>query len=529
MFAKLARTIKIAVCRREMLQIRGFLVVSVVCTSFVGGCFSSGSSKPTAKDVDTEALALELNENAVHQMPLKTEDSKKDEQLQKAYLDSFGYTAALRREPTKHAGTLDEEALKEFQRFMSINPVGHNDQITNTRTKSAMLRKRCANVDKPPESRKTKLWEKTTITYRIISYPVGLNASDVKELVTQAFRAWEIVIALDFMEARREQPLSDVDIVFEFSDRNALNKNDKTGFAVAGATSPVNSHIWIKQSERWGTFQKQEAGRLDIFLTIVHEIGHALGLQHSTDQSSVMFPIFQRQVGEELPVINSDDVERLRNLYDPQNEVVAPIPDTGVKTDNEHEDCPTALWSITQTPSGRYALFVDDLVYQLNQNKALIGGPVKIQSLFPGGPRKISVAVSDGNRVSLIEEKLIYAYEEDESTGKYQLLTDYPKRIHSMVLFYPSIGFPLSNGSVILIDGGVFATYNMEENSPSFLNDKNIFFPNLPEGLRSGIIDRSVPGSHVYDMFASDTVHKYDMYQKEVTASQPLSKFVRCK
>jgi hypothetical protein len=79
------------------------------------------------------------------------------------------------------------------------------------------------------------------------------------------------------------------------------------------------------------------------------------------------------------------------------------------------------------------------------------------------------------------------------------------------------------------IQGGVFATYNMEENSPSFLNDKNLYFPNLPEGLRSGIIDRSLPGSNMYDMFTSDSVHKYDMYKKEVSSVQPLRDYVRCK
>jgi hypothetical protein len=103
----------------------------------------------------------------------------------------------------------------------------------------------CANVDKPEENKNMKLWEKTTITYRVLSYPVGLNSSDVKfvflttvvvshcdfyrELIAQAFRAWEIVIALDFLEARREVPLSEIDIVFEFSDKNELNKNDLTG------------------------------------------------------------------------------------------------------------------------------------------------------------------------------------------------------------------------------------------------------------------------------------------------------------
>jgi len=518
-----------------MLQVRGFLLISVLFTSFVGGCFSSGSSKSEKdelakhpKESEAAALAMELKENTI-EGPHRNEDMSTEEKLQKVYLNSFGYIDEVRREPTKHTDSIDDEALKEFQRFMSINPVGKANPMTNTRTRSAMLRKRCANVDKPQENPNMKLWEKTSLTYRILSYPIGLNASDVKELVAQGFRAWEIVIALDFSEARPEIPINEVDIFFEFSDRSQLNKNDKTGFSVAGATSPVNSRIWIKQAERWGTFQKQEAGRLDIFLTIVHEIGHVLGLQHSTDQSSVMFPIFQRQVGEELPVINSDDVERLRNLYDPQNEVIAPIPDTGVSTDNQHEDCPAALWTITQTPSGKYMLFVDELVYQFNEKRVLISGPSKIQQVFPNAPRKISVAISNGRMVALIEEKLIYAYEEDARTGKFRLLNSYPKRQHSMVLFYPSVAFPLSNGSVILIDGGVFATYNLEENSPSFLNDKNIYFPNLPEGLRSGIIDKSAPGGNLYDMFTSDSVHKYDAYSKETRSVQQLSKYIHCK
>lgn len=47
--------------------------------------------------------------------------------------------------------------------------------------------------------------------------------------MTQAFRAWEIIIALDFVEARPDFPNEGVDILFEFSDISPLNKNDKTG------------------------------------------------------------------------------------------------------------------------------------------------------------------------------------------------------------------------------------------------------------------------------------------------------------
>ncbi|KAI6179043.1 Matrix metalloproteinase [Aphelenchoides besseyi] len=514
-----------------MLHVGQFLLFSILSANFVGGCFSSGTTNSTQTDAATElskageaeALAMELNDNRVGTQTSGDERRSAADKFVKDYLDAFGYSHSVQAAGTKTAGTEEEEALKEFQKFMGINPSGKVD----TMTKSAMLRKRCSNWDKPIPTHEPKLWEKTSLVWAIQSYPVGLNASDVRELVAQAFKAWEIVIAIDFIPATTRTSQNDIDVWFEFTDTDPINRNDRTGFSVGGATEPVKSRVWIKRTERWGTFQRQEAGRLDIFLTIVHEIGHILGLQHSTDQSSVMFPIFQRQTGEELPVINSDDVEKLRNLYDPQNEVVEPQPDVGVATDGEREDCPSALWSMTRTPSGRYALFVDDLVYRFNSDRLLMGGPQKIQSVFPKAPQRISVAISNGNQVALIEERLVFGYKENEKDGSFSLLPDYPKRLHSMVLFFPSSAFPLANGSVILIDGGVFATYSLEANSPSFLNDKSVYFPNLPEGMRSGVLAANSSGGHLYDMFTSDTVSRYDASTSEILDVKPLTKYLR--
>ncbi|KAI6196368.1 Matrix metalloproteinase [Aphelenchoides besseyi] len=462
-----------------MLHFGQFLLFSILSANFVGGCFSSGSTNSTRTDAATElakageaeALAMELNDNQVGTQASGDERRSAADKFVKDYLDAFGYSHSVQAAGTKTAGTEEEEALKEFQKFMGINPSGKVD----TMTKSAMLRKRCSNWDKPIPTHEPKLWEKTSLVWAIQSYPVGLNASDVRELVAQAFKAWEIVIAIDFVPATTRTPQNEVDIWFEFTDTDPINRNDRTGFSVGGATEPVKSRVWIKRTERWGTFQRQEAGRLDIFLTIVHEIGHILGLQHSTDQ------------------------------VDPQNEVVEPQPDAGVSTDGEREDCPSALWSMTKTPSGRYALFVDDLVYRFNSDRLLIGGPQKIQSVFPKAPQRISVAISNGNQVALIEERLIFGYKENDKDGSFSLLPDYPKRLHSMVLFFPSSAFPLSNGS-----GGVFATYSLEGNSPSFLNDKNVYFPNLPEGMRSGVLADDSSNGQLYDMFTSDTVSRYD-------------------
>ncbi|KIH48007.1 hypothetical protein ANCDUO_21927, partial [Ancylostoma duodenale] len=101
---------------------------------------------------------------------------------------------------------------------------------------------------------------------------------------------------------------------------------------------------------------------------------------------------------------------------------------------------------------------------------------------------------------------------------------DFPRELHERVLFYPQAAFPLTNGSVVLLSrwnfpksdarasvmamllqGNVFATYNVLENAPSFLNDKTRYFPNLPDDLRSGVL-KDVRSSDAYWMFDETTV-----------------------
>lgn len=74
-----------------MFQTGGFLILSVLCTSFVGGCFSSGTSKKDEAskliDKETEALALELNDNSILRSQPKA-DISTEEKLQKVW--SYG-------------------------------------------------------------------------------------------------------------------------------------------------------------------------------------------------------------------------------------------------------------------------------------------------------------------------------------------------------------------------------------------------------------------------------------------------------
>lgn len=236
--------------------------------------------------------------------------SNKPEIDSTSYLQRYGYLP--RSDFETHQPRSDsekQEAIRRFQRMIRINQTGNMD----SETKKAMQRPRCGQPDIVPKEFKIgpSRWGKMALTYRILSYTGDLRQNSVEQAIQNGFGLWSSVTPLIFQQIF----VGEADLMIDFRTYSHGDGNDfdGNGGILAHAFSPGEGRggdIHFDDDEHWTTYSQEG---INLHIVASHEIGHALGLGHSQDQDSLMYPVYQGYVhGFRL---SKDDIEGIQTIY----------------------------------------------------------------------------------------------------------------------------------------------------------------------------------------------------------------------
>ncbi|WP_210270256.1 matrixin family metalloprotease [Aureimonas sp. ME7] len=128
-------------------------------------------------------------------------------------------------------------------------------------------------------------------------------AGGAQALIRAAFDVWERIANIDFQEVA--SAAADIQLGWDSFD-GAYGTLAQASWTYQGGQT-VQAEIAFDTAESWAPF---DAGGSSFFLVAVHEIGHAIGLAHTADPASIMYPYLQSNAQ-----LSPGDVTAIQTLY----------------------------------------------------------------------------------------------------------------------------------------------------------------------------------------------------------------------
>ena len=243
-------------------------------------------------------------------------DSHPDIERIQRFLRRFGYLRSAVKDGTLDADT--SQAIQEFQSIMCVAPTGTLDLATA----DALERPRCGLSDahffdgRSPGANyvlRGCSYPKVSFTHRFANGTPDIVGDTERTAIQAAFQTWAAALCgVSFVETGG---VTDFVSGWFTGDHGDGAPFDGPGNVLAHAFYPppcggsFAGHMHFDEGENWSL--TGSGGTFDLETVALHEVGHLLGLEHSSDPNAIMFPTYsgvRRALGQ-------DDLDGIRRLY----------------------------------------------------------------------------------------------------------------------------------------------------------------------------------------------------------------------
>lgn len=244
----------------------------------------------------------------------------------KKYFNRFGYLMAEEMNATTDIFDANlEKAITRYQSKLGLPITGKLDSDTL----SEIMSPRCGVPDKLPEKLGAMQrfeyfpdrprWDRSmpmTLTYAFSPSNLikSLSMQDIREVFKRAFVHWAAVIPVTFVETN-DYGFADIKIGFYSGDHGDGEAFDGVLGVLAHAFSPESGRFHLDAAETWAVDFKTEKSdvAVDLESVALHEIGHLLGLAHTSVKDAVMYPSLKPR--EKKLDLKIDDIKGVQALY----------------------------------------------------------------------------------------------------------------------------------------------------------------------------------------------------------------------